>query len=137
MLEGYTLIYIMVRLLTEKLNIKNLVIQLIIPKHQASLPAFKEVWTEYKALNAGSLQATLKRVDFAFTRFFQGLGGYPRFRSIKNYSGWTYPDGRQGFKAHTSGKNGYLELTDLKVKIQMRGQARDWGCDSFARNLYK
>ncbi|HEY9707996.1 MAG TPA: helix-turn-helix domain-containing protein, partial [Oculatellaceae cyanobacterium] len=33
-------------------------------QQQGSLPAFKEVWTEYKLLNAGSLQATLKRVDF-------------------------------------------------------------------------
>ncbi len=106
-------------------------------EQQASLPAFKEVWTEYKALNAGSLQATLKRVDFAFVRFFQGLGGYPRFRSIKNYSGWTYPDGRQGFKAHTSGKNGYLELTDLKVKIQMRGQARTWGKPTTCTIVYR
>ncbi|MDJ0536063.1 MAG: transposase, partial [Xenococcaceae cyanobacterium MO_207.B15] len=79
----------------------------------------------------------LKRVDFAFVRFFQGLGGYPRFRSIKNYSGWTYPDGRQGFKAHTSGKNGYLELTDLKVKIQMRGQARTWGKPTTCTIVYR
>lgn len=106
-------------------------------EQQASLPAFKEVWTEYKALNAGSLQATLKRVDFGFVRFFQGLGGYPRFRSIKNYSGWTYPDGRQGFKAHTSGKNGYLELTDLRVKIQMRGQARTWGKPTTCTIVYR
>ncbi len=106
-------------------------------EQQASLPAFKEVWTEYKALNAGSLQATLKRVDFAFVRFFQGLGGYPRFRSIKNYSGFTYPDGRQGFKAHTIGKNGYLELTDLKVKIQMRGQARTWGKPTTCTIVYR
>ncbi len=106
-------------------------------EQQASLPAFKEVWTEYKALNAGSLQATLKRVDFAFVRFFQGLGGYPKFRSIKNYSGFTYPDGRQGFKAHTSGKNGYLELTDLKIKIQMRGQARTWGKPTTCTIVYR
>lgn len=33
-------------------------------QQQGSLPAFKEVWTEYKLLNAGSLQATLKRTDF-------------------------------------------------------------------------
>jgi putative transposase len=32
-------------------------------QQQASLPAFKEVWREYKLLNAGSLQATLKRVQ--------------------------------------------------------------------------
>ena len=106
-------------------------------EQQASLPEFKKAWVEYQALNAGSLQATLKRVDFAFTRFFKGLGGYPRFRSIKTYSGWTYPDGRQGFKAHSSGKNGYLELTDLKVKIQMRGKARTWGKPTTCTIVYR
>ena len=96
-------------------------------EQQASLPGFKQTWVEYKELNAGSLQATLKRVDFAFTRFFQGLAKYPKFKPIKRYSGWTYPDSRQGFKVHSDGKNGYLELTDLKCKIQMRGTARTWG----------
>jgi len=96
-------------------------------QQQGSLPAFKEVWTEYKLLNAGSLQATLKRVDFAYQRFFQGLGKYPRFKPIRHYSGWTYPDSRQGFKVHTIGVNGYLELTDLSIQIQIRGKARIWG----------
>jgi putative transposase len=87
-------------------------------QQQGSLPAFKEVWTEYKLLNAGSLQATLKRVDFASQRFFQGLGKYPRFKSIRHYSGWTYPDTRQGFKAHTTGVNGYLKLADFDVEVR-------------------
>lgn len=50
-------------------------------EQQNSLPAFKEVWTEYKPLGSHALQATLKRVDFAFNRFFKGLGGYPKFKS--------------------------------------------------------
>jgi putative transposase len=106
-------------------------------QQQASLPAFKEVWTEYKLLNAGSLQATLKRVDFAYQRFFQGLGKYPRFKSIRHYSGWTYPDSRQGFKAHTTGVNGYLDLTDLDVQIQMRGRARTWGRPTTCTIVYR
>lgn len=106
-------------------------------EQQASLPKFKETWIEYKELNAGSLQATLKRVDFAFKRFFQRIGGYPKFRSIRKYSGWIYPDSRQGFKAHTSGKNGYLELTDMGCKIQMRGQARTWGKPTTCTVVYR
>jgi putative transposase len=106
-------------------------------QQQNSLPAFKEVWTEYKRLNAGSLQATLKRVDFAYQRFFQGLGKYPRFKSIRHYSGWTYPDGRQCFKAHTTGLNGYLELGDLGVQIQMRGKARTWGRPTTCTILFR
>jgi putative transposase len=106
-------------------------------QQQGSLPAFKEVWTEYKLLNAGSLQATLKRVDFTYQRFFQGLGKYPRFKSIRHYSGWTYPDSRQGFKAHTTGVNGYLELTDLGIQIQTRGKARDWGRPTTCTIVYR
>jgi putative transposase len=106
-------------------------------QQQGSLPAFKEVWTEYKLLNAGSLQATLKRVDFAYQRFFQGLGKYPRFKSIRHYSGWTYPEGRQGFKAHTAGVNGYLELGDLGFQVQMRGRARVWGRPTTCTIVYR
>jgi putative transposase len=106
-------------------------------QQQNSLPAFKEVWTEYKLLNAGSLQATLKRVDFAYQRFFQGLGKYPRFKSIRHYSGWTYPDGRQGFKAHTAGANGYLKLVDLDIEIQIRGKARSWGRPTTCTIVYR
>ncbi len=106
-------------------------------QQQGSLPAFKEVWTEYKLLNAGSLQATLKRVDFAYQRFFQGLGKCPRFKSIRHYSGWTYPDSRQGFKAHTTGVNGHLELTDLGIRIQMRGEARAWGRPTTCTIVYR
>jgi putative transposase len=106
-------------------------------EQQASLPGFKETWLEYKALNAGSLQATLKRVDFAFSRFFQGLAKYPKFHSIRNYSGWTYPDARQGFKVHSDGKNGYLELRDLDFKVQMRGAARTWGKPTTCTIVYR
>jgi len=97
---------------------------------QAAIVPFKDCWPEYKSLNHGSLQATVKRVDFAFQRFFKGLGGYPKFRSIRQYSGWTYPDARQGFKVHSIGENGYLELHDLGIQIQIRGKARQWGTPS-------
>ena len=53
-------------------------------EQQNSLPAFKEVWTEYKEINSQALQATLKRVDFAFERWFKGLGKRPRFKSIRH-----------------------------------------------------
>lgn len=106
-------------------------------EQQNSLPAFKEVWSEYKGLGSHTLQATLKRVDLAYQSFFKGLRGKPKFKSIKRYSGWTYPD-KAGWKIHTTGDNGYLELTDLKLSIQMRGKARNWGtpttCTIFYRN---
>ncbi|XHR79971.1 MAG: RNA-guided endonuclease InsQ/TnpB family protein [Gloeotrichia echinulata GP01] len=94
-------------------------------EQQNCLPDFKEVWYEYKVCNSQTLQATLKRVDFAFKRFFNGLGGYPKFKSIRHYSGWTYPS-FTGWKAHSTGDNGYLELAKIG-QIQMRGKARVWG----------
>jgi putative transposase len=94
-------------------------------EQQNSLPAFKEVWTEYKECNCMTLQATLKRVDYAFQRWFKGLGKRPKFKSIRHYSGWTYPS-KTGWKAHTTGDNGYLKLAKIGL-IQMRGKGRIWG----------
>jgi putative transposase len=94
-------------------------------EQQNCLPEFKKFWPEYKSLGSHALQATLKRVDIAYQRFFNGLGGYPKFKSIHHYSGWTYPD-LAGWKAHTIGDNGYLELSNLG-QIQMRGKAKVWG----------
>jgi putative transposase len=104
-------------------------------EQQNSLPAFKEVWTEYKPLGSHALQATLKRVDFAFVRFFKGLGKYPKFKASHRYSGWTYPD-KQSWKAHTTGNNGYLELANLD-SIQMRGKARMWGTPTTCTITYR
>ena len=104
-------------------------------EQQNSLPAFKEVWTEYKPLGSHTLQATLKRVDFAFTRFFKGLGKYPKFKASRRYSGWTYPC-KAGWKACSTGDNGYLDLSNLG-KIQMRGKARTWGTPTTCTILYR
>jgi putative transposase len=105
-------------------------------EQQNCLPAFKEVWEEYKDLGSHALQATLKRVDFAFTRFFKGLGGYPKFKSTRRYPGFTYPC-KAGWKAESDGDCGYLSLSNLG-NIQMRGQARTWGtpttCTILCRN---
>lgn len=102
---------------------------------QNCLSAFKEVWPEYRELGSHALQATLKRVDFAFTRFFKGLGGYPKFKASRHYSGWTYPCGA-GWKAETNGKHGHLHLSNLG-RIQMRGKARTWGKPTTCTILFR
>lgn len=104
-------------------------------EQQNSLPAFKEVWYEYKEFGCHTLQGTLKRVDFAYRRFFKGLGGYPKFKAKRFYRGWTYPC-KQSWKAHTDGVNGRLELRDLGLKLKMRGQARTWGVPSTCTILF-
>ena len=105
-------------------------------EQQNSLPEFKQVWPEYKELGSQTLQATLKRVDLAYQSFFKGLRGKPKFKSIRHYSGWTYP-ATSGWKVQTTGDNGYLELTDLKVSIQMRGKARTWGKPTTCTIVYR
>ncbi len=104
-------------------------------EQQNCLPAFKEVWTEYKPLGSHALQATLKRVDLAFSRFFKGLGGYPKFKASRRYGGWTYPC-KAGWKAESYGKNGHLNITNLG-KIQMRGQARTWGIPTTCTIMFR
>jgi putative transposase len=104
-------------------------------EQQNSLPEFKKVWPEYKELGSHALQATLKRVDFAFLRFFKGLGGYPKFKASRRYSGWTYPC-KQSWQAQTDGKNGHLNITNLG-KIQMRGQARTWGTPTTCTIIFR
>ena len=100
------------------------------------MPEFKQVWPEYVELGSHPLQATLKRVDLAFQRFFKGLGGYPKFKAARRYSGWTYPC-KAGWKAITDGGKGHINISNLGI-IQLRGQARTWGtpttCTIFCRN---
>jgi putative transposase len=102
---------------------------------QNALPRFKEHFPDYKELGSQALQATVKRVDFAFQRFFQDLGKYPRFKSSRYYRGWTYP-GIAGWKAHSNGGNGELEISQVG-KIQMRGQARKWGTPTTCTLVWK
>jgi putative transposase len=102
---------------------------------QNALPKFKEYWEDYKELGSQALQATVKRVDFAFMRFFQRLGKYPRFKSSRYYRGWTYP-GVAGWKAHSNGDNGHLEISNLG-KIQRRGKARSWGTPTTCTIVWK
>jgi hypothetical protein len=74
-------------------------------QQQNVLPAFKEDWPEYKELNSQTLQATLKRIDFAYNRFFRGLTKRPKFKSIRLFSGWSYP-GFSGWDVLTNGCGG-------------------------------
>ncbi|MEM7557354.1 MAG: transposase, partial [Cyanobacteria bacterium P01_A01_bin.84] len=79
---------------------------------QNCLPSFKEEWKEYKELGSHALQDTIKRVDFAFKRFFKLKSGYPKFKASRRYKGWTYPC-KSSWKACTNGKNGYLKISNL------------------------
>lgn len=103
---------------------------------QKALPEFKKEWIEYKPLGSQALQATVKRVDFAFQRFFKGLGKYPKLKSSRTYRGFTYPS-IKGWKVHSTGVNGGLEISNIPGQIQMRGKARTWGTPTTLTLVWK
>jgi putative transposase len=105
-------------------------------EQQNLLPEFKQVWVEFAQLNSQALQATVKRVDYAYQRFFRGLSRKPRFKSIRRYSGWTYP-ARSGWKVNSTGKHGTVTLNDLGITLKMRGQAKHWGVPTTLTIVYK
>lgn len=105
-------------------------------QQQNCLPAFKKEWVEFAYLHSQALQSTVKRVDLAYNSFFKGLRGLPKFKSIRNYSGWTYSS-KSGWKAKTNGKHGLVTLNDLGMTLKMRGQAKSWGIPTTLTIIYK
>ncbi|NEP00153.1 MAG: transposase [Symploca sp. SIO2E9] len=103
---------------------------------QNKLPQFKKDNPEFAVLGSQALQATVKRVDSAFQAFFKGLRKHPKFKSLRNYSGWTYP-GSAGWKVYTNGKHGKVELRDLGLSIRMRGKAKQWGDPTTLTIVYR
>lgn len=105
-------------------------------QQQNCLPAFKKEWVEFQKLYSTTLQATVKRADLAYNSFFQGLRGLPKFKSIRFYSGWTYPSS-SGWKVDSNGKNGTVTLNDLGITLKMRGQSKNWGNPTTLTVVYK
>ncbi|NJR48902.1 MAG: transposase [Leptolyngbyaceae cyanobacterium CSU_1_3] len=72
----------------------------------------------------------------AYQSFFSGLRGKPKFKSIRNYSGWGYP-GKSGWKATTEGQHGTLTLNDLGITLKMRGKAKEWAIPGTLMIVFK
>ncbi len=108
-------------------------------EQQNCLPDFKKFWVEFAYPNSLSLQATVKRVDLAYGAFFQGLRKLPKFKSIRKYSGWTYPaiPKKSGWEVNSNGKHGKLTLKDIGITLKMRGKAKQWGIPSTLTIVYK
>lgn len=89
---------------------------------------------EYAGLNAQSAQVTLKRVDLAFKAFFRrvreqnGKAGYPRFKSIRRFSGWGYKTHGDGWRLIPGERmqHGRLRLSGIGT-VKIRGKARTMG----------
>ncbi len=93
---------------------RDLVSQLTILTNRKLYQVSRNVSLNLKSLVAMMKQNTLKRVDFAFNRFFKLKSGYPRFKASRRYKGWTYPC-KSGWKALSNGKNGQLKISNLGI----------------------
>jgi putative transposase len=99
-----------------------------------SLTRIRRENPEYLALNAQSLQVTLKRLDEAFQHFFRRVKegaeepGFPRFKGKDRFPGFGFKTHGDGFK-FTPGSNwrhGKLRLTGIGT-VKARGEARTPG----------
>ncbi len=67
------------------------------------LTQWRHRYPELKAINAQSLQVTLKRLDLAFQAFYRRVkvnekAGFPRFKPLQRFSGWGYKSAPQAHK---------------------------------------
>lgn len=99
---------------------------------QNQLPDLKDLRPDLIPLGSHALQETLRRVNRAFDAFFRRVKagetpGFPRYKSWKRFSGWTWPD-PAGWKYQPAAgdKNGRLFIRKLGA-IPARGKARTPG----------
>lgn len=77
----------------------------------AELKALKAEFPFFAEAPHHCLQATLRNLDGAFSRFFQGKAGYPRFKKKGAHDSFTFPDKAQiTFEPATKGRRGRLKL---------------------------
>ncbi len=85
------------------------------------------------AVNAQSLQVTLKRLDLAYAAFFRRVkagetAGFPRFKAVQRFSGWGYKTHGDGWRLHAGDRmqHGHVRLSGVGM-VKLRGQARTPG----------
>ncbi|MDX1901721.1 MAG: transposase [Gammaproteobacteria bacterium] len=95
------------------------------------------------AINAQSLQVTIKRLDLAFQAFYRRLKlgetpGFPRFKSSKRFSGWGYKTHGDGWRLFegSNEKHGKIRLSGIGM-LRLRGKARTPGAPKTCEIIYK
>jgi putative transposase len=99
---------------------------------------------EYGGVNAQSCQVTLKRLDLAFKHFFRRVreskskAGFPRFKSLRRFSGWGYKTHGDGWRlqAGEGMKHGRVRLSGVG-NIRIRGKARTEGTPKTLEVMHK
>jgi putative transposase len=102
-------------------------------------------------MDSQSLQVTANRAALAFAAFFKRaskgeVAGYPRFKSLKRFTGWGYKKNGNGFKLGVANKtdkkgkervhHGTVDLANIG-KIKMRGNGRFTGTPKTAEVVHK
>lgn len=109
------------------------------------LTAWRKSCDALNAVNAQSLQVTLKRIDLAYDAFFRRVKagetpGFPRFKSLDRYAGWGYKTHGDGFRVLPGEgkrmKHGQVRLSGVGM-IKLRGQARTAGAIKTAEVQHK
>ncbi len=59
-------------------------------QQDAYLPEMKAARPWYKQINADVLQMNLRRLNDAFSRFFDGQGKYPKFKNKGKFRSFSY-----------------------------------------------
>lgn len=77
---------------------------------QKAIPEIRHVRPEYGDLGSHSIAQTLRKLDLAFEAFFRRVKagqtpGFPRFKSAKRFSGFSYPD-KAGWNVLQHGNRG-------------------------------
>ena len=85
------------------------------------------------AVNAQSLQVTLKHLDLAYAAFFRRVkagetAGFSRFKAVKRFSGWGYKTHDDSWRLHAGDEmqHGKVRLSGAGL-VKLRGRARTPG----------
>ena len=112
------------------------------PAQCKELTGWRKQCASLKAINAQSLQVTLKRLSLAYASFFRRVkngevAGFPRFKPLQRFSGWGYKTYGDGWKLfQESGQNGRVRLTGIG-EIRLRGKGRFTGSPKTAEVIHK
>ena len=73
------------------------------------LTAWRKQCDALAAVNAQSLEVTLKRLDWLTPAFFRRVkagetAGFPRFKAVERFSGWGYKTHGDGWRLHAGDK---------------------------------
>lgn len=113
-------------------------------KQCKALTRWRHQVSALKAVNAQSLQVTLKRLSLAYAAFFRRVAaggekpGFPRFKSLRRFSGWGYKTHGDGWTLHAGAtmRHGYVRLAGVG-DVKLRGRPRTQGTPKTAEVLHK